>query len=228
MSGRWQRTFEIAVPLDTVWEAFTDPEYRRKLFAPPQRARDPGHDGQEGMRVLEVEDRRLLRWEQARGDLPERSEYTVTFEERERGSRITVTRTGFGEGDVADIFSESNALGWEHGFMDLVFALETGQLVKRHYFGSGRSRMGMVYAERDWGIEVHDVVKDGFGDECGLARGDRLVSVGDAPVFKRSDVWMLNAIHEPGTELEVRYVRDGELRTGRGRTSSFDFWAVGE
>ena len=47
---------------------------------------------------------------QDRDDLPERAEFTVVFESTEHGSRIHVTRTGFGEGDDADIFNESNTL----------------------------------------------------------------------------------------------------------------------
>jgi uncharacterized protein YndB with AHSA1/START domain len=227
MSGTWERTFEIAVPIDTVWEAFTDAEYRRKLFAPPagkERLSDP----EEGLRILEVEPKRLLRWAQERSDLPEKAEFTVVFEAREQGSRITVTRCGFGEGEIADVFSTSNGLGWEQGIMDLVLFLETGQLVKRHYDGCRGSSMGLLFVETDSGIEVRQVKPDCFAAEVGLEPGDCLVRMGGAAVYSRSDLWLLNDLLEPGSELEVEFVRGRELRSGRGRLSPVDARLVGE
>lgn len=231
MSGKWERTFEIAVPVERVWHAFTDPEELRRFLSPPEDAVDDRPDRPEpgeGMRVLEMEPMRLLRWSQERSDLPERAEFTVVFESKEGGSRITVTRCGFGEGEDADVFSEANALGWEHGFMDLVLYLETGQLVKRHYDGCNLCSTGVMYAETDFGIEVRDVRAGTFGAEVGLESGDRLVRIGGGPVYTRSDLWQLCSAREPGTELEVEFVRGRELRRGRGRLSEVAVRAVGE
>jgi uncharacterized protein YndB with AHSA1/START domain len=217
MSGRWERTFEICVPVEAAWQAFTDPEYRRKLFAPPTGAKLRARNPEEGLRMLEVEPMKRLRWAQERADQPEKAEFTVVFESADHGSRITVTRCGFGEGEDADIFSTSNGLGWEHGFRDLVLFLETGQIVKRHYDGCRPSSMGMTYVETDGGLEVRRVAPEGFGAEVGLERGDRLVRVGRTGVYQRSDLWMVNGLFEPGTELEVEFVRGRELLRGRGR-----------
>ncbi len=235
MSGKWQRTFEIAVPVERVWQAFTDPEELSKLFSPrhgstvgaalvPGEAAEPGS----GFRVIEAEPLRKLRFAQERDDLPETAEFEVVFESAENGSRITVTRQGFGEGEIADIFSESNALGWEHGLMDLVLYLETGQLVKRHYYGAGPSRMGMVYADGDAGLVVRQVLDGGFAEDAGLLPDDKLVRIGGCAVYQRSDVWMINGLLEPGTELEVEFIRRNELRTGSGKLSTQEIWAVGE
>ena len=229
MSRKWERSFEIAVPVERVWRAFTDPDEIRLLLGPPADAVDaPVHDPSETIRVIEAEPLRLLRWAQERPDLPEKAEFTVVFESREGGSRITVTRAGFGEDEVSEIFSESNGLGWEHGFMDLVLYLETGQHVNRHYDGCSLSSLGVMYAETDSGIEVRSVKPGCFGAEAGLERGDRLVRLGDAPVYTRSDIWQINERRAPGTELEVQFVRGRELMTGRGKLSPLQSRAVGE
>jgi uncharacterized protein YndB with AHSA1/START domain len=231
MSGKWQRTFEIAVPVERVWQAFTDPEELKRIYSPRPAADGTPLDDDSpapGTQVLEVVPLQKLRFAQDRDDLPEKAEFEIVFESTDNGSRIHVTRCGFGEGELTDIFSESNALGWGHGFMDLVLYLETGQLVKRHYYGAGRSRMGMAYADTDSGLIVRQVLDDGFAAEVGLSAGDKLVRIGGAAVYQRSDVWMINSLFEPGTELEVEYIRDAELRFGAGKLSTQEIWAVGE
>ncbi len=225
MSGKWQRTFEVSVPVERVWRAFTDPEERARLAAPAGARPDP-NPGEP--KLLEVVPMQRLRWAQEVATLPERAEFTVVFESTEHGSRFTVTRYGFGEGEDADVFSESNGLGFEHGFRDLVFYLETGQVPHRHYFGCSRSCTGMTYAERDWGVEVLRVSPGGFGAQAGLARGDRLLRVGGAPIYTRADLWLLNVEHASGRELEVEFVRGRERMRGSGRLSPTEASAVGE
>jgi len=132
------------------------------------------------------------------------------------------------QGEIADVFSTSNGLGWEQGIMDLVLFLETGQLVKRHYDGCRGSSMGLLFVETDSGIEVRQVKPDCFAAEVGLEPGDRLVRMGGAAVYSRSDLWLLNDLLEAGSELEVEFVRGRELRSGRGRLSPVDARLVGE
>ena len=140
MSGKWQRTFEVSVPVERVWEMFT-----RTRPAPPAGAR-PDPNAAVKPQVLEVQPMKMLRWSAEGGELPERSEITVVFESTDTGSRFTVTRFGFGEGEDADVFSESNGLGWEGGLMDMVFELETGVAVNRHYYGAYDTCTGVMYA----------------------------------------------------------------------------------
>jgi uncharacterized protein YndB with AHSA1/START domain len=227
MSGRWQRTFEVSVPVERVWRAMTEPAELAKVYAPVEGAR-PDPNGGLAHEVLELEPQKRLRWAQQGGTLPERVEFTVVFEATDGGSRFTVTRVGFGEGEDADVFSESHALGWELGFMDLVLYLETGQVVKRHYFGCTQSCTGMSYRERDFGLEVLRVAPRTFAADAGLARGDRLIRIGPAPVYKRSDLWRLLEAVPPGSELEVEYIRGRERRRGSARLSPAEMGLVGE
>ena len=222
---KWQRTFEVSVPVERVWRAFTDEGAERRA-APAGTRPDP--NAGLAPKVLEAKPLELLRWEQSGGTLRDRAEFTVTFESTDGGSRFTVTRAGFGEGEDADVFGESNALGWEQGFMDLVLSLETGQPVRRHYFGCTKSALGVTYAARDWGVEVLQVRPASFGAEAGLARGDRLVRLGGVAIYSRANVWSLLEEHAEGTELEVEFIRGRELRRARARLSSPLLGAVGE
>ena len=227
MSRKWQRSFEIAVPISDVWHAFTDPDYRAKLFAPPASA--PGIERAESrFELLEAVPEKRLRWIQGRTNSPYKTEFSVVFESTDAGSRIHVTRFGFGEGEDADIFSESFGLGWLHGLHDLVMALETGQLVKRHYDGCLRSAAAMSYVERDWGLEVASVPEQGFAAEAGLQRGDRLVRLAGAAVYTRADLWVLNGLLEPGSTVEVEFIRGRECLRGRGRMSAIAARMPGE
>jgi uncharacterized protein YndB with AHSA1/START domain len=227
MSGKWEKTFEIAVPVERVWEAFTNPDELKLLLGPPADSpiqREPG----EGLQVLEAVPMKKLRWSQERGDLPEKAEFSVSFESTDTGSSITVTRFGFGEGEDADIFSVSNGLGFEHGIRDMILYLETGQLVKRHYDGCTLSCLGMSYVETPGGIEVRRVGGEGVAAEAGLERGDRLVRIGRLPIYTRADVWLTNGIHEPDDEVEVEFIRGGELMRATGRAAPIAARLVGE
>ena len=224
--SKWVRTFEVSVPVERVWKAFT--EESEMLLRPPENRRSQTVPLKRERKVLEVVPCERLRWEQSGPDLPSRLELTVVFESTDRGSRFTVTGAGFGEGEAAELFAESYALGFGHGLMDLVLYLETGHLVKRHYAGCAFSSMGVMYTERDWGLEVRDVKPGTFGEEAGLQIGDRLLSLGEAQVYKRSDLWTLMSTHHPGTELEVDFIRGRERMQGRGKLSPAVQGALGE
>jgi uncharacterized protein YndB with AHSA1/START domain len=227
MSGKWEKTFEIAVPVERVWEAFTNPDELKLLLGSPADSPIQREAG-EGMKVLEAIPMKKLRWSQERADLPEKSEFSVSFESTETGSSITVTRFGFGEGEDADIFSVSNGLGWEHGIRDMILYLETGQLVKRHYDGCTLSSLGVSYVETPGGIEVRRVGDEGLGAEAGLERGDRIVRIDGLPVYTRADVWLINGIHEPGTEVDVEFIRGRELIRAAGRAAPISARLIGE
>ena len=227
MSGKWEKTFEIAVDVERVWEAMTNGEELKVLFSPPP-GRELPDDGPPKFEVLEAIPLKKLRWSQERDRMLGKVEFSVTFESREIGSAMTVTRYGFGEGEDADIFNESFGLGWEHGFRDLILYLETGHLVKRHYNGCSLSAMGLCYAEKDGGVEVLKVGERGLGADAGLARGDRIVRIGGVPIYARSDMWVLNSVYDEGVELDVEFIRGQELMHAKGRTCGLDARLLGE
>jgi membrane-associated protease RseP (regulator of RpoE activity) len=179
--------------------------------------------------VLEAEPLRRLRFDRADVGMPDqRAEFSIVFESTETGSRFTVTRHGFGAGEVADAFADANFLGFSHGFADLIFYLETGKAARRHYLGCNQSSTAMLFKERAWGVEVLDVTPGGFAAQAGLERGDRILRIGGVPIYTRNDVWGLTTEHAPETLLSVEYVRGRERRHATARLSKPELAAVGE
>lgn len=225
MARVWERTFSISVPVERAWRAFTHPDEIGVLFTSPVEGTT---DPRDGLRVLEADRHRRLRWAAERADLPERAEFTVTFESSANGTRITMTRCGFGEGEDAEVFSEANALGWEHGMHDLVAYLETGRVLKRHYDACGLSCTGMVYRDADAGLHVLRVLPGTFADQAGLRRGDVVVRLAGVPVYRRSDLWTLLSVLPAGTDADVQVIRDGEVVDASAALSPLRMRAVGE
>jgi len=223
----WEKTFEVRASREATWNAFADPETTARLLAPPDDAVQPTTAMSSTNTLLDMVPLETLSWRNERGD-HRHSDMTVTLVDADHGCTITITRFGFGDDEAADIFNVSNALGWEHGIKDLILFVETGQIVKRHYDGCTRSALGMSYLEHASGVEVCEVGAVGLGSEAGLQRGDRLVRIGGAQVYTRSDIWALNAVHETGTELVVDFIRGTELMSSAGRTCSLDHRLVGE
>ena len=53
MSSEWRRVFEIAVPVERVWEAFTNREELNVLLGPPPGETTP-HEPGAGMEILDA------------------------------------------------------------------------------------------------------------------------------------------------------------------------------
>jgi hypothetical protein len=229
MSRKWQKVFEVSVPVERLWQAFRDEREFGRLLRWPDATPEQAADGARH-KVIEAEPLRHLRFERAdKGPLPEqRAEFTIVLESTQAGSRFTVTRYGFGEGEIGDAFADANFLGFCHGFADLVFYLETGKAARRHHVGCSQSSTAMVFRERDWGVEVLEVAHGGFAEQAGLARGDRILRIGGVPIYTRNDVWGLTAEHVPETLLSVEYVRGRERLHGAGRLSKPELAAIGE
>ena len=63
MSRKWEKTFEIAVPVERVWEAVTNREELMVLLSPPPEKReDLDYETGDGMEVLEAVPLKKLRW----------------------------------------------------------------------------------------------------------------------------------------------------------------------
>ena len=71
-------------------------------------------------------------------------------------------------------------------------------------------------------------VAQGFGADAGLRRGDLLVRMAGAAIYDRTDIWQIADSRDPGTLLEVEYVRDGELHTSSAQMAPISMAMVGE
>lgn len=225
MSGKYERTFEVRVPVERAWRAFTEPRELETWYAERVQAWEaiPGGRLAYGMEgyplvegtVQEVEPLRRLRFEEGPGLLPGTTQITVVFESIESGTRITITHAGFGEGGEWIDELQSHTQGWNQAIADLVLWLETGVRFPR--FHAWKSMLGVATLDVPAGVQVIKVVPDTFAAQCGLEAGDLLLEVGGAGVFDRTDLWVLTREHHPGDELEAAYLRDGRLQRATGR-----------
>jgi Activator of Hsp90 ATPase homolog 1-like protein len=231
MSAIYERTFVVKVPVARAWSAFIEREGREAWMSPPGRDPienpdaeypAPGFPKME-LKLGKIEEHKLLQWSthHTADGTPAWLETTVTFEEVKSGTRITITRAGFGETPEWQLFKQSSSLGMDHSLIDLVAYLETGVNVSRHF--AGHSSIGASMAETAAGIKIIHAVDGGFAAETGMRAGDLLISIGGAGVYHRSDVWFIQREHGPGTEMQASYVRGGALLQGRGRLSEKDY-----
>ncbi len=75
--SKWVRTFEVSVPVERVWKAFT--EETEMLLRPPENPRSQTVPLKRELKVLEVVPGERLRWEQSGPDRASRLELTVVF-----------------------------------------------------------------------------------------------------------------------------------------------------
>lgn len=216
MSAEYRRTFTVAVPVERAWKAFTDGAERDAwMGAPPEGLADAQ------ITVENVDRHRQLSWSQSHEGLEGSFHNTVTFEETTSGTRITMTRSGFGDSEDWLHYATNTARGWDESLADFVLYVETGVLGGRHFqFTSG---IAATTLQADAGVRITGVVPGGFAEACGMCAGDLLLRLNGVPVLTGSDVAFLCREHAPGTTIEAQYVRGGELLTGRGPLSEWNF-----
>ena len=219
MSRKFEKTFEVAVPVARAWQAFADSQERSKWEAEVYEI-DPRPGGRVYWRigayecngqVDEVEPEKILRHTEASGPHAQ-SEVTVTFEEVEGGTRICVTHSGFGDGDEWQSQLEGATCGWSQAIADLILYLETGVIAGR--FVQPWHNPGFQAIEVPSGLRVVQVDEDGFGGRAGLRVGDVLLALGGAAVYLQSDVSVVCRAHQPGEKLAVEWVRGSERQRG--------------
>ena len=112
MSTEWQRKFEISVPVERVWGAVTNPAELGVLMSPPEDpvTVQPQSPALSKLTVIESKENELLRWSMDNEENETVAEFTMVFESTETGSRISVTRYGFGEDEESDI--SHGLTGW--------------------------------------------------------------------------------------------------------------------
>ncbi len=117
----WQRTFEYAAPVDEVWQAFYETD-EPQVWNNPIKGDAYLARGSVEVEISELEPGRLVRWSETEGD--DRIEMTVSLEAIETGTRLTLTRSGFGSGDAWVDLATARLLGWEDALHDLGVFLE--------------------------------------------------------------------------------------------------------
>ncbi len=219
----WRKTFALAFPPERVWEAWfahegaDGPPAEGSSFSLPDAAGTV-------VDVTAVEPARRYEWTETAGD--GRCEMAVAFEAEETGTKLTVTRYGFGEGPEFDVFRTSHELGWTEHVADLALFLHTGVSQQRHL--ADRCATGVVFAATGAGLEVVRVAGDSLGADAGLRPGDVLLDVDGAAVYSRSDLWLLTRLYEPGREITLAFARDGGTHSARGRLRPTTAAVVGE
>jgi uncharacterized protein YndB with AHSA1/START domain len=219
-----EHSFVVAVPVERAWRAFTESHERSQWEAPDYeidaqpggklRWRIPPWPTVEG-EVLEVDPNRQLTMSEGEGVLDGATRITVTFESVDDGTRITVVQAGFGDGARWQDELEGHHHGWERAIRDLVLYLETG-LSSRRFFTTWQSDLGMYTTERFTGLEVTEVVPEGFASETGVAVGDLLLYLDGLPIYERTDLWPFQVARRPGERIELEFARDGERLRGTG------------
>jgi uncharacterized protein YndB with AHSA1/START domain len=220
MSGTYERTFSVSVPVERAWRACTDPDELARWFFTPTgtdegEARFDLFGTEVAWTILELDPPRRLRYRQSGGPVPRLPgpiETCMTFEADGTGTRISITHSGFGDGDDWATALESISCGADESVADLVLYLETGVGFARHPMQGGYH--GITAREVPAGLVVHAVDPGTFGASLELQRGDILVAAGGAPVFGFRELWTIARATPAGSELTASWIRGGELHHG--------------
>jgi uncharacterized protein YndB with AHSA1/START domain len=220
MSGTYERTFSVSVPMERAWRACTDPDELAQWFFTPTgtddgEARFDLFGTEVAWTILELDPPRRLRYRQSGGSVPQLPgpiETCMTFEAEGTGTRISITHSGFGDGDDWATALESISRGADESLADLVLYLETGVGFARHPMEGGYH--GIQAREIPAGLVVHAIDPGTFGASLDLQRGDILVAVGGAPVFGYRELWTVARATAAGSEVTASWIRGGELHHG--------------
>jgi uncharacterized protein YndB with AHSA1/START domain len=219
---KFTQAFILAVVPERAWRAFTEPRELEAWYCDRVHEFEVRPGGRiryemvgvtiEGT-IEEVQAPTLLRRTVGRGILPGETVITTTFEACEGGTKVTVTQSGFGDGGDWLTQIESHTLGGTQLLADLALYLRTGISFKRK--GTWRVRLGARFTETPAGLEVVSVDADGFAGRVGMQPGDLFVQLGRAPIFDRSDLWLLQREHDPGEEMEAVFIRGHALQRAK-------------
>ncbi len=216
MSAKYERTFTVAVPVAKAWAAFAEPAEREAWMGTPPTELERGE-----IKVGDLEPHRRLAWSQSQSGLDGWYETTVTFEEVSSGTRITIVRSGFGDSEAWLHYAENTTRGWDELITDLILYLETGVRGSRHF--SFRSGLGATMLDSGPGVRITHVVPGGFAAEAGMQAGDLLLRLNGASVLHLSDVAFVGREHAIGEEIDAEYVRGGEVLSGNGPLSEWNY-----
>jgi uncharacterized protein YndB with AHSA1/START domain len=242
MSNTYERTFVVSVPVERAWRAFVDPKERENYVAAPGRSGDAWEAGElpsitpgvapvqieigdvEPLRAINYREGVRMRWADGDDTVTDWLDVSVTFEEAGSGTRITFTRSGFGDSEEWRIRREAQCLGQDETLADLVFYLETGVPVHalRHY-AAGAGDIGATFLESTRGVEMVRIVPGGFAEAAGLRAGDTLVRLAGAAIYRRADILAVQRSCGAGAAVEVTYVREGRVMHGEAELSESNY-----
>lgn len=132
---------------------------------------------------------------------------SVSLEPESGGTRITLAQAGFPDylQDMLDVIQ----LGGDQIVADLALYLDRGVVLCRHALPW--AFCGLVTRDVATGLEISAVLPGGFGERIGLEPGDRLLTLGGAPLFTRQCLNTLMRVLQSGTEVEASWVRERNL-----------------
>lgn len=214
----WTRTFEFPRPLVDLWAAFVE--------APPRLTWNDVLD-----RAEVDESARRIWWTDVDADIGVPMSMELAFAETVTGARVTLTRSGDGDGEMFDVRQASKLVAWVEAMHDLSVYLDTGIDLRRLHAPHPEhpiSATGAQLREEPGGLRVTAIQAESFSAGAGLEPGDLIVRMAGVPVFDRTDLWLLTRLIAPGTATSVQFVRDKQLREAVATMSPIERWATGE
>jgi uncharacterized protein YndB with AHSA1/START domain len=220
-----ERSVEVGATLEDAWAAFTDADRLQSWFVERVEVLEvvpggrflfsvPSLDVAVEGRVEEVNPFQLLRWREYPGWLPGPTTVTATFMTEGSKTRIDITHAGFAESaDWWGLFDMHSA-DWDRVVADLALYLESGAHFPRSF--SYKSQFGLIVSQSLFGVRVVRVRPGSFGEAVGFESEDLILQIGAAPIFKISDLLLLQTIYTPGDRVEAVFLRHAEVRRQLG------------
>lgn len=194
----FEAEFEIATPREEVWQSFKKLEKEDGTwFMPGWEA--PGTP-------IEIDEPRLICVNKDIEPCKD-SKIAVHLESTETGTKVMVVQSGFPAWVKHSL--ESFTIGGNQIVADLVLYLETGVRAGRHWMPW--AFCGIMAREVDTGLEVTGSVPGCYAERIGFEPGDRLISLGGAPLFSHLELQTLLRVFTAGQDLEAAWVRGNEL-----------------
>ena len=205
---RAETTFDVAATPTEAWKALE--ELRARASAPDEWWL-PGFACRAGEVEVEPHEQLTVRKldEPCAGTI-----IAITFEHLGTGSRIRVVQSGFDEGFVK-MAGESFWLHAEHLFADLHLFFETGVLAGRAWLPW--TPLGVDVAVEPFGLRVRGVHAGTWAERIGLQRDDVLLTVAGAPLYRASDLGVIERVVRPGGDVTATWGR-GSDRTEASAT----------
>ncbi len=216
MGTQYERSIDVAAPIERAWEALTEPRLIEGWLAPEVFGVDARTGGklhwcmtgysEIEAEFLEVDAPRLMRWHERGVTGKDPSEVTIALAPTADGTRIDIVHAGSWERVPAGY-----SIGWDQAIADLILVIEHGVGLNRHQL---HPWIGLRTENCRTGVKVVQVMPGRWGERVGLAVGDLLLKIDRASIFGVGDVWDAGRRHDPGDELEAVYLHEGELRRG--------------